>query len=66
MSVQTADYLDLITRLPPGGRLTLYEIAWEEYEQLLDQLPKFADFLEFIGLAEIHELERRFTSDSDS
>jgi Uma2 family endonuclease len=38
MSVQTADYLDLITRLPPGGRLTLYEIAWEEYEQLLDQL----------------------------
>src|SRR2546422_11633738 len=38
MSVQTADYLDLITRLPPGGRLTLYEITWEEYEQLLEQL----------------------------
>ena len=38
MSVQTADYLDLITRLPPGGRLTLYEVDWEEYEQLLDQL----------------------------
>src|SRR6266545_1523106 len=37
MSVQTADYLDLITRLPPGGRLTLYEIAWDEYAQLLDQ-----------------------------
>ena len=38
MSVQTAEYLEAITHLPPGGRLTLYEIAWEEYEQLLDQL----------------------------
>ncbi len=38
MSVQTEDYLDAITHLPPGGRLTLYEIGWEEYEQLLDQL----------------------------
>ena len=35
-------------------------------EQLLDQLPKFADFLEFIGLAEIRDLERRFTTDADS
>jgi len=38
MSVQTEDYLDAISHLPPGGRLTLYEIGWEEYEQLLDQL----------------------------
>jgi Uma2 family endonuclease len=38
MRVQTEDYLDAITHLPPGGRLTLYEISWEEYEQLLDQL----------------------------
>ena len=38
MSVQTEDYIDAITHLPPCGRLTLYEIGWEEYEQLLDQL----------------------------
>ncbi len=38
MRVQTEDYLDAITHLPPGGRLTLYEIGWEEYEQLLDRL----------------------------
>jgi Uma2 family endonuclease len=38
MSVQTANYLDAVTHLPPGGRLTLYEIDWQEYEQLLGQL----------------------------
>ena len=38
MTVQTEDYIDAITHLPPGGRLTLYEVDWEEYEQLLDQL----------------------------
>ena len=38
MRVQTEDYLDAITHLPPGGRLTLYEIGWEEYERLLDRL----------------------------
>jgi carboxyvinyl-carboxyphosphonate phosphorylmutase len=29
---------------------------------LLDQLPQFAEFLDFIGLAEIQEVERRFTT----
>ena len=38
MNVQTADYLDVITHLPSGGRLTFYEIGWEEYEQLLTEL----------------------------
>ena len=38
MSVQTADYLDAITHLPSGGRLTFYEIGWEEYERLLTEL----------------------------
>jgi Uma2 family endonuclease len=38
MTVQTEDYIDAISHLPPGGRLTLYQIGWEEYEQLLDQL----------------------------
>ncbi len=38
MSVQTANYLDAVTHLPSGGRLTLYEIDWDEYEHLLGQL----------------------------
>lgn len=38
MSVQTADYVDAVTHLPPGGRLTFYDIHWNEYEQLLTQL----------------------------
>ena len=38
MSVQTEEYLDAITHLPCGGKLTLYEIGWEDYEQLLDHL----------------------------
>lgn len=35
MSVQTADYLESITRLPPGGRLTFHDVEWGEYERLL-------------------------------
>ena len=38
MRVPTTEYLDAATHLPPGGRLTFYEIGWDEYEQLLDQL----------------------------
>jgi len=38
MSVQSADYMDVVTHLPHGGRLTLYGIDWDEYEQLLEQL----------------------------
>ncbi len=34
MSVQTADYLDAVTHLPPGGRLTFYHVGWDGYEQL--------------------------------
>jgi 2,3-dimethylmalate lyase len=29
---------------------------------IMDQLPRFGEFLDFIGLPEIHELERRFRS----
>jgi hypothetical protein len=29
---------------------------------IMDRLPRFADFLEFIGLPEIGDLERRFLS----
>jgi Uma2 family endonuclease len=38
MSVQSTDYMDVVTYLPLGGRLTLYGIDWDEYEQLLVQL----------------------------
>ena len=44
MSVQTVDYLEAATYLPPGGRLTLYEIGWEEYERLLAKLEDDARF----------------------
>ncbi|HLG14547.1 MAG TPA: Uma2 family endonuclease [Blastocatellia bacterium] len=29
---------DAVTHLPPGGRLTLYDVDWEEYEQLFADL----------------------------
>ncbi|MCI0422141.1 MAG: Uma2 family endonuclease [Acidobacteria bacterium] len=38
MTVQTAEYLDAIAHLPPGSKLTFYEISWQQYEQLLSQL----------------------------
>lgn len=44
MSIQTADYLDAVTHLPPGGKLTLYDIGWEDYEQLLDHLGDASHF----------------------
>jgi len=44
MSAQTVDYLDAVAHLPPGGRLTFYDIGWEEYEQLLDQLGEGSHF----------------------
>src|SRR5260370_22844574 len=37
MSTQAADYLDVIIQLPPGSRLLLYDIAWDEYDSLLAQ-----------------------------
>lgn len=44
MSVQTADYLEAVTHLPTGARLTFYEISWEEYEQLLANLNDSSNF----------------------
>jgi len=38
MAVQTAEYLDAIAQLPPGGKLTFYEVSWQQYEELLSQL----------------------------
>ncbi|HEU0005479.1 MAG TPA: Uma2 family endonuclease, partial [Terriglobia bacterium] len=38
MTVQTAEYLDAIVHLPPGSKLTFYEVSWQQYEELLSQL----------------------------
>jgi Uma2 family endonuclease len=41
MSTQTTNYLDIIERLPAGAKLDLFDIDWEEYEQLLSQMGDF-------------------------
>jgi Uma2 family endonuclease len=38
MSIATAEYLETAIQLPPGARLTLCGVEWEEYERLLEQL----------------------------
>jgi len=38
MSAVIVDHMDAINHLPAGGTLTLCEIDWDEYEQLLEQL----------------------------
>lgn len=38
MSVQATDCIDAATHLPAGGRLTLYDVGWEEYQQLLVEI----------------------------
>ncbi|MBV9926584.1 MAG: Uma2 family endonuclease [Acidobacteria bacterium] len=41
MSTQTTNYLDLIERLTAGAKLELYNIDWDEYENLLSQMGDF-------------------------
>ncbi|HJQ23659.1 MAG TPA: Uma2 family endonuclease [Blastocatellia bacterium] len=38
MTTYARSYLDVIAHMPAGGRLILYDVSWEEYEQLLDEL----------------------------
>ena len=38
MATQTLGYIDAIAHLPAGGTLTLTDVYWEEYEQLLADL----------------------------
>ncbi|MFL6216820.1 MAG: Uma2 family endonuclease [Blastocatellia bacterium] len=38
MTTHATSLLDAIAHLPAGGRLILYDISWEDYEQLLDEL----------------------------
>ena len=71
MSAETIDYLDAVAHLPPGGRLTFYEIDWEEYEQLLDQLGEESHFrisydrgrLEIISPSAKHEKYKNLLHD---
>jgi Uma2 family endonuclease len=41
MSTLTTNYLDIIERLPAGAKLELFNIDWDEYEQLLSQMGDF-------------------------
>src|SRR3954468_15936417 len=38
MTTYATSYLDAIAHLPAGGKLILYDVTWEAYEQLLDEL----------------------------
>lgn len=38
MATTTLGYLDAIAHLPLGSLLTLHDVSWEEYEQLLEEL----------------------------
>jgi len=44
MSTQAANYRELITMLPPGSRLSLYDVAWDEYDDLVQQLDDTSAF----------------------
>ena len=59
----TVDHLDVIATLPPGSRLFMPDVAWEEYEHLLAQLADNSRFrlsydqgkLEIMTLSPRHE-----------
>ncbi len=38
MSTQTANYLDIVERLPAGALLRLRNVDWDDYEHLLTQM----------------------------
>ena len=38
MNTLTTDCLEIIERLPAGAKLELFQIDWDEYEQLLSQM----------------------------
>lgn len=41
MSTTTANYLDIIERLPAGALLRLQNVAWDDYEHLLAQMESY-------------------------
>jgi Uma2 family endonuclease len=67
MTTYATSYLDAIAHLPAGGKLILYDVSWEEYEQLLDELRSRALRMSYIcGRLEImspsfpHERHKEF------
>lgn len=64
MATQTASYIEAIRHLPIGGVLTVSEVSWEEYEQLLTDLGDdygvrinyFRGRLEIMSLSQFHEM----------
>jgi Uma2 family endonuclease len=38
------DYLDVIAQLPPGSRLLLYDVDWDDYDRLLAQIEDSSHF----------------------
>ncbi len=59
----TVDHLDVIATLPPGSRIIMPDVSWDEYERLLTQLDDKARFrlsydhgrLEIMTLSPRHE-----------
>lgn len=58
----TVDHLDVIATLPPGSRVVMPDVPWEEYEHLLTELNDNARFrLSYNqGRLEIMTLSPRF------
>jgi Uma2 family endonuclease len=44
MSTRSIDYLDAIKHLPGGALLTLYDVSWDEYEEVLRDLSERRHF----------------------
>src|SRR5215470_7934118 len=71
MSAQVTNYLDAIAHLPPGATLTLMDVSWQDYEQLLDDLGDgyavriFYDHgvLEIVSPSDKHENSKEFIQD---
>lgn len=38
MSIHTSELIEAVVHLPAGGKLTLYDVGWDEYQELLDHL----------------------------
>lgn len=59
----TVDQLDVIATLPPGSRIQMPDVSWDDYQNLLTQLPDNARFrlsydqgrLEIMTLSPRHE-----------
>lgn len=67
MTTYATSYLDAIAHMPAGGKLILYDVTWEEYEQLLEELKDRALRVSYIrGRLEIlsssfpHEKHKEF------